>query len=284
MKRYLFLLLVPLVPLVQNRVDEGLGGKSSAERPLYLTSADQVRSLAPGFTSMMADLYWLKTVQYFGAQRAFVDDPHYAQLRPLIDITTGLDPRFEFAYRYGAVFLSEVRPLGAGRPTEGLEVLQAGIRHIPQSWRLRWDLGSFYFVFMQDPKKAAETLIEAARLPNAPYWLESLAGKFLMGNDRHAARDIWQRQAETGEGMMRENAVYHLRVIEALDRRDLIQQQVERFRESRGRPPQDLAELVSAGLLRAVPVDPENVAFDYNSEKGRVSISRSSRLWRSKYE
>jgi hypothetical protein len=284
LKRYLFLLLVPLVPMLQVRVDERAARDRSAERGLYLTSAEQVRALTPGFASLMADLYWLKTVQYFGYQRAFVADPHYDQLRALIDITTGLDPRFELAYRYGAVFMSEMRPMGAGQPEQGIEILRNGMRHLPNSWRLRWDLGSFYFVFMQDPKRAAEVLIEAARLEDAPFWLESLAGKFLMGNDRQAARAIWQRQAETGEGMMKENAVFHLKIIEAQDRRDHVQAQVDRFREATGRAPHALAELLQAGYLRALPTDPENVPFDYNAEDARVRISRRSPLWRSQYE
>jgi hypothetical protein len=284
LRRFLFLLLLPLVPLAQERVDGTLGEHALREGRLYLRTPDEVRRLAPGFEGLMADLYWLRTVQYFGAQRAFGKDPHYDLLRPLIDITTGLDPRFELAYRYGAVFLSEVRPFGAGKPAEGIEVLEAGVRHLPQSWRLRWDLGSFYFVFMQDTHKAAEVLIEARRLPNAPYWLESLAGKFLMGDDRDAARGIWRRQFETGEGLMRENAAYHLEIIDALDQRDAIGALVARFREASGRLPRGLEELKERGLVTALPRDPSGEFFDYNEKTGDVSISRRSRLWRSSYE
>lgn len=284
MTRFLFLLLVPLIPLLQIRFEAALGGRALREGRIYLRTASEVRRLAPGFEDLMADLYWLRTVQYFGAQRAFAPDPHYELLRPLIDITTGLDPRFDLAYRYGAVFLSENRPLGAGKPAEGIEVLEAGVRHIPHSWRLRWDLGSFWFVFMKDSKQAAEVLVEASKLPGAPFWLESLAGRFLMGDDRNAARAIWRRQYETGEGVMRENAAYHLQVIDAQDTRDSLKALVDRFREARGRHPRELSELVAAGLAREIPRDPSGAVFAYDPEAGRVSIARESRLWRSKYE
>lgn len=283
MTRFLFLLLVPLIPLLQIRLD-ALEARAWREARMYLRTASEVRRLAPGFDDLMADLYWLRTVQYFGAQRAFAPDPHYELLRPLIDITTGLDPRFELAYRYGAVFLSENRPMGAGKPAEGIEVLEAGVRSLPGSWRLRWDLGSFWFVFMQDSKQAAEVLVEASKLPGAPFWLESLAGKFLMGDDRNAARAIWQRQYETGEGLMRENAAHHLQVIDALDTRDSLQALAARFHDEHGRHPDELSELVAAGLVREIPRDASGAAFVYDPETGRVSIARGSRLWRSKYE
>lgn len=284
MTRFLFLLLMPLVPLIQIRLDAALGERAFPEGRLYLRTGVEVKRLVPGFEALMADIYWLRTVQYFGSQRAFSPDPHYELLRPLIDITTRLDPRFELAYRYGAVFLSESLPTGAGKPNEGVEVLEAGVRQLPHSWRLRWDLGSFCFAFLSDSKRAAAVLVEAARLPGAPYWLESLAGKFLMGDDREAARAIWRRQYEMGEGVMRDNAEYHLQILDAQDVRDSLKALVDRFREARGRAPRDLNELVAAGLLRELPRDPSGAAFSYNPETGRVTIAPESRLWRSKYE
>lgn len=284
MKRYLFLLLLPLVPFVQSRFEAASGAQSLAEGRLYLRTAADVRRFTPGFEDLMADLYWLRTVQYFGAQRAFSDDPHYELLRPLIDITTGLDPRFELAYRYGAVFLSEGRPLGAGKPAEGIEVLEDGVRHLPNSWRLRWDLGSFWFVFMKNSKNAAEVLIAASKVPGAPFWLESLAGRFLMGDDRQAARAIWQRQYETGWGAIRENALHHIEVIDALEATDALTRLATQFQEAHGRYPRALSELETAGLLRQPARDSTGEPFDYDAETGKAAIARKSRLWRSNYE
>ncbi len=275
---------MPLVPLIQTRLDVALGADGLPEGRLYLRTGAEVKRLVPGFEGLMADIYWLRTVQYYGGQRAFSPDPHYPLLRPLIDITTRLNPRFELAYRYGAIFLSEPRPNGAGRPEQGVEVLEAGVRQLPHSWRLRWDLGSLYFDFLSDSKRAAAVLVEAASLPGAPYWLESLAGKFLMGDDRQASRAIWNRQYEMGEGVMRDNAAYHLEVLDALDTRDALRDRVERFREARGRAPRELGELVTAGLIRELPRDPSGAAFAYNPETGHVALARESRLWRSKYE
>jgi hypothetical protein len=116
------LLVAPLVPLSQAGIDRLAGAQRAQEEVLYLWSGEHVKRLVPGFESLAADIYWLRTVQYFGGHRRFVSDKRFELLRPLIDITTALDERLEIAYRYGAIFLSEPRPLGAGRPKEGVEV------------------------------------------------------------------------------------------------------------------------------------------------------------------
>jgi hypothetical protein len=278
-------LLLPGVAGVQRHIDTFAQRFSERERPLFSEAPHRLKQLVPGFETLLADIYWLRTVQYYGSQRAFNPDPHYRNLRPLIDLTTTLDPRFELAYRYGAVFLSEALPIGAEKPEEGIEVLERGVRALPGSWRLRWDLGAHWFFFMKDARTAAAVLREAMHVPGAPYWLEALAARFLEGDDRASAREIWRRQYESGEGGMKENALYNLRVLDALDVRDAYNAAVQKFRESNGRPPGSLGELVRAGLVRnAEPRDPTGVPFVYDPVAGRVKLNRASALWRSKYE
>ena len=86
---------------------------------LYLWSGAHVKRLFPGFEGLAADVYWLRTVQYFGGQRLFATSKRFELLRPLIEITTTLDPRLEIAYRYGAIFLSEPSPARGGAPARG---------------------------------------------------------------------------------------------------------------------------------------------------------------------
>jgi hypothetical protein len=282
--RYLFLLLVPLIPLVQGRIDRGLGAFREQDEVLYLRSGEEVRRLVPGLEDLMADVYWLRTVQYYGGQRAFSTQKRFELLRPLIDITTTLDPRLELAYRYGAIFLAEGWPAGAGEPRQAIELLEKGIRANPGSWRLRWDLGSIWYFFLRDERKAADVFLEAAKVPGAPFWLESLAGRILIKSHREIAREIWQRQYDQGEGAMKDNALYNLQTLDALDARDALAKLVEGYRAGHGALPASLQELVRAGLSLSLPRDPTGVAFDYDPATGDVSIARSSRLWRSKYE
>ena len=274
------LVLVPLVALAQLDVDRRFGSYRAQQEALYLSSGDELKQLAPTFEDIAADLYWLRTVQYYGGVRAFNTGGRFELLWPLIDITTTLDPRLEIAYRYGAIFLSEPWPIGAGEPARGVQILEKGIRLNPRSWRLRWDLGNLWHFFIKDDHRAAQVLVEASKVPGAPYWLESLAGAMLLKSDREVSREIWKHQYEMAEGAIKENALYHLQQLDVLDLRDALKKVADDFSKRNDRFPGSWDELIRAGALRGVPSDPTGVPMDYDPATGMASVSRKSRLWR----
>jgi tetratricopeptide (TPR) repeat protein len=278
----LLLLLVAVVPWSQSKIDDRVGRVRAPREALYLWSGEQVRKVFPGFEGLAADVYWLRTVQYYGGQRLFSRKKDFTLLRPLIEITTTLDPRLEIAYRYGAVFLSEAPPMGAGRPHEGIEVLEKGTRALPESWRLRQHLGFFYFLYLGDARRAAAILEEAAELPGAAFWLRTLAADLLaQGGDRAASREMWQHMYDQAEeGILRENARWQLAILDSLDRADRITKAVQAFERRHGRRPRRLEELWRSGEWRGPLSDLQGVRFQYDGSMGRVSISRKSLLWR----
>jgi hypothetical protein len=276
------LLAAPVVPLSQERIDRLSGPYRAQEEVLYLWSGEHVKRLVPGFENLAADLYWLRTVQYFGGQRLFARGKRFELLRPLVDITTTLDPRLEIAYRYGAVFLSEPKPLGAGRPQEGIELLEKGVAALPAAWRLRQDLGFFHFLFLGDAKAAARILDEAAQVPGAPFWLASMGADLAArGGEREQSRAMWRRMFEQAEeGILRENARLRLQILDSLDLRDALGRAVAEFERRNGRFPRRLEELLSVGLWRGPLLDMAGVAFGYDAGTGRVFVQQSSPMWR----
>ena len=280
-QRLLALVLLPLIPLLQNRIDAQLGVYRAQEEVLYLWSGEHVRRLFPGFEGLAADVYWLRTVQYYGGQRLFAHDKKFELLLPLIEITTTLDPRLVIAYQYGATFLCERPPEGAGRCDQGVAVLEKGVAAMPHDWRLRQDLGFFHFIFRNDPQRAAEILMEAAELPGAAFWLRNLAAMVLAkGGNRESSRAIWRQIYEQSEGHLKENALQHLEVLDAYDAADALQSLVAEMERRTGRRPETLDELRAAGLIRRRPVDESGAPFLYDRESGTVRVSPQSKLWR----
>jgi hypothetical protein len=279
--RLLALLLAALIPFFQSRIDATVGAYRAQEEVLYVSSGRDVRRLAPGFDGLAADLYWLRTVQYFGGQRLFARDKKFELLRPLIEITTDLDPRLVIAYKYGATFLSEPLPIGAGRPQEGIEVLEKGVAAMPNDWRMRQELGFFHFVFRHDAQRAAQILLEASRLPGAAFWLKNLAAMVLAKDgQRESSRQIWGQIYRQSEGPMRDNAQRHLQVLDAYDLADKLQSLVAEFARRKGRRPETLRELQSAGLASGPVVDQSGMPFLYDRESGTVRVWNQSTLWR----
>jgi hypothetical protein len=271
-----------IIPWGQRRIDAVAGSYRAQEEVLYLWSGEQVKRLVPGFENLAADIYWLRTVQYFGGQRLFARDKRFELLRPLITITTTLDPRLEIAYRYGAIFLSEPFPLGAGRPREGIEVLERGASALPASWRLRQDLGFFHYLYLHDAKTAASVLNEAAGIPGAPFWLRTMAADLAArGGNRADSRAMWRQMFEQAEeGIIRENARLRLQILDSLDARDAVAAAAAEFEQREGRRPARLEELAPAGLWRGPLTDAAGVPFGYDAETGRVVIRGESPMWR----
>ncbi len=83
-----------------------------------------------GYDSLLADLYWTRAVQYYGSRAGFAD-AKFGLLWPLLDIATTLDPKLIVAYRFGAIFLSEPPPAGAGRTDLAIELVKRGIAENP---------------------------------------------------------------------------------------------------------------------------------------------------------
>jgi hypothetical protein len=275
-------LLAPVIPWSQAQIDRRIGTFRSQEEVLYLWSGQHVKRLFPGFETLAADVYWLRTVQYYGGERRFAQDKRFELLGPLVDITTSLDPRLEIAYRYGAIFLSETPPVGAGRPRDGIDLLARGTHNNPQSWRLRQDYGFFHEIYLGDTKRAAAILDEAAALPGAAFWLRTLAADLLAkGGARASSRLMWTQMFEQAEeGIIKENARFRLQVLDSLDAADRLTELAAEFARRQGRRPVRLAELREAGLWGGPLVDLGGTPFGYDEKSGRVFISPESPMWR----
>src|SRR5262245_50974530 len=93
----------------------------SSSTVTWIQSPAVMRRLTSGFNTVWADVYWIRAIQFFGSTK-LSKDPHkdFTGLYPLLDITTGLDPHFNIAYRLGAILLSEDYPSGAGNTDQAL--------------------------------------------------------------------------------------------------------------------------------------------------------------------
>lgn len=265
---------------VQSRIDETFGRYRSTEEILYIDNPRVLKKVLVGFENVAADLYWLRTVQYFGGKRRDATNKNFDLLEPLLRITVTLDPKFKIAYTYGATFLSEPFPQGAGMPSKGIALIDDGIRQHPGHWRFYLDKGFIYYWYLRDFEKAAEIFLEGANLEGAPFWMKTTAGRTLLeGGNRQTARGLWQILHDSAETpQQRDNALIHLMQLDALDQLDALRQIVAVFEERVGRHPQRWEELVASGLLKGIPLDPTGAPYVLDPSRGEVGPSPSSKL------
>jgi hypothetical protein len=161
-------------------------------------------------------------------------------------------------------------------------LLRRGVAHNPRDWRLRQDLGLFYFFFLNDGAHASEVLLEGGQLPGAPPFLKSLAAQVLVkGGERQSAKMLWQQIYEQSEpGQLKDNAGVHLGQLQSLDAIDALNAASEEFARRARRPPASLEELRRSGRTAAPVVDAAGTPFEYNASTGKASLSPRSPIWR----
>jgi tetratricopeptide (TPR) repeat protein len=250
---------------------------------LYVRSGALARRLAGAYAPLAADLYWIRAIQYFGGHKArqgpVAPGESYDLLYPLLDLTTSLDPRFNIAYRFGAIFLSEPFPNGAGRPDLAIKLLEKGLRERPDKWEYLQDIGFVHYWYDRDYRAAAEAFNRAAEMPRAPWWLRSLAATTLAkGGDRQSSRLMWEAILQSAEvDFQRRDAEHRLRQFHALDEIDALQRAVDEYARRSGARPADWSALVRAGVLRGIPIDPTGEPYGLGTD-GRVRLSNASKL------
>lgn len=254
---------------------------------LYL-KPEQARRLSLGFNALVADWYWMRSLQYVGRKVGAhegaiqIDDLsalNMKSLAPLLENATTLDPQFIAAYEYGAIVLPAVDVEAA------IKLIRKGIAANPQAWRLHTYLG--YIHWQQNRfEEAGEAYAAGGRIEGAPAWVASMSAQMATkGGSRDTARAIYQNlYQQSDDEQMKQLALKRLLQLQSLDEMDVLRDVVQTHRTRTGRCPQTWVEVV-ANLRAArspvdasgVPLDPSNVPYvikqaDCDVELGEKSL------------
>ena len=257
--------------LILRRVDQ-LRPQATLDEVLYISSPKVLERASLGYNGLMADIYWTRTVQYFG-QRHYRSAQSYNLLAPLLEITTHLDPHLLVAYQFGASFLAPKPPSGPGQPDRAVQLIEYGIQNNPNEWRLYYDLGFVYYMELKNYAKAAEAFERGSRVPNAHPFLKLLAAQMAQhAGEYETARTLWiATYQSTRDGHIRSNAVEHLRALKVDEDVTRLQSAATRFGERTGRLPSSVSELALAEGLQGIPVDPDGHPYKLTSQ-GRILV------------
>lgn len=272
------------------------------EDSLYLSSGKTLKRMSLGFDGLVADLYWLRTIQYFGQKAQQVKGVrdindvskwHLDLLEPLLNITTELDPHYIAAYRFGALFLPDINPEGA------IRFVERAIRDNPDEWRLYQDLGYIYWTQGRF-REASETYERGNRVTGAPAWMKAMAANLLAkGGDRETARAMFEQIYEQStDDYSRQMSLARLKSLRAEDEITLFNQLVAAYRERHGACPESLAGLIqtlSSSAFeqmakqdlrfdeRKTPLDPDRFAYAYDAATCTVALAEKSTIVRWKF-
>jgi tetratricopeptide (TPR) repeat protein len=248
--------------LSRSQVEKLRGKEVTLEEVLYMPSGKSLKRLSLGYSSLLADIYWTRAVQYFGDkmnQRSM----RYDLLYPLLDITTDLDPHLIVTYEFGSLFLSQRPPEGAGQPEKAVALVEKGIRENPTYWRLYFTLGFIHYLDRRDYKAASAAFLKGSEVPGALPWMKVMAARMAEhGDDRNTAVYLWKAVYDTSiDPSVKETAVQHLTSLHAEADIEQLEQRVKVYRERTGVLPARWLDMVRAGLLPGLPQDPDGAEY-----------------------
>ena len=252
---------------------------------MWLQSGKVADKVFLGYKSLVADVYWMRAVVYYGGKRKQHEDSreqglesnaNYDLLYPLLDLVTTLDPHFTVAYRMGAIFLSEAYPAGPGRPDLGISLLLRGIEKDNGRWEYMEDIGFVYYWWVKDYKKASEWFARAGAAPGAAAWLAPLAATTLAeGGDRQSSRLLWTQLANSDLEWIRRDAGWRLLQLDAMDQIDDYNARIKAFIDREGKRPTDWRQVGVA----VAPVDPTGTPYRINKQTGLIDLGPGSKLF-----
>ncbi len=258
-----------------------------AEENLYVNAAT-VNRLSLSFRGLVADWYWMRSLQYVGnkiinlPQNVPLDNLGQLNLKllaPLLDAATTLDPQFMEPYEYAAVVLPDV-DLG-----EAIRIVKKGISANPNTWRLYHHLG--YISWQQkDFKTAGEAYAQGAKLPGAPAWMEAMKARMASeGGSRDTAREIYQRMYEQAtDERVKDMAHRRLLQLASFDEQDALRRLIAAYKANTGgRCPaswQDFGNVFRALRVRldssGAPLDPSGAPYILMKDKCDVALDLKS--------
>ena len=281
---WVLLLLLPAgfvgVWRLQRKISVERDAMHQEQDEVLVRSPKLMRFLTAEYSPLAADIYWTRAVQYYGGKR-LGQDTNLESLWPLLDLATTLDPNLIPAYRFGATFLSEPEPRGAGRPDLAVKLLERGLETNPEAWRLNQDLGNVYYLELKDYAKAGQTYLEGSKKAGAAPWMKVLAARFLeKGESRETSAMLWSEVYESStDESLKENARINLQLLRADEDIDHLNEIAGLFATRFGRPPHNMREVVQAGLIGGEPLDPAGYSYSIGPD-GKARIAQKSPLFK----
>ncbi|HBB94379.1 MAG TPA: hypothetical protein DC054_03220 [Blastocatellia bacterium] len=264
---------IALVRAMDSR--QSLAQTQTPEDPLYVKAATAKR-MSLAFNGVVADWYWMRSLQYVGGKIVAFKDTHEGRfgnlgdldlrlLPSLLGMSTTLDPQFLAPYEYGAAVLPEINPDYATR------LLESGVAANPSEWRLYQHLGYVYWQ-RHEYQKASEVYAAGAKIPGAPVWMAALSARMKAeGGSRDAAREMYRHLYESStDPTVKDMVNKQVMRLDSLDERDEIRNVLNAFKAKNGRCVSSWREV--ANELRAVrlildpktgaPLDPSETTYE----------------------
>lgn len=223
---------------------------------LYLPSAEMLRLASLGNPGLVADVFYLWSIQYYSKYQ-----PHerFLYLDTVYDLITDLDPLYHDAYRVGALIMELPTTDEAAHKKAVVRLFDKALRNMPANWQIAeaaaWDM----YIRYRDKTEALRFMKSAADIAGAPNRLKRFLTRWNEDQDHWSvdtAIAYWKEvlgEARTDY----DRAVCERQIYRLVASRDevLLNPMLATWKTRHGRCPESWQALVAAGWLSETPVD-----------------------------
>jgi hypothetical protein len=177
------------------------------------------------------------------------------------------------------MFLSQTAPTGAGRPDLAVKLIERGIQANPEQWRLFEDLGFVYYFDLKDYQKASAAFLEGSKRPNAQVWMKVMAARVAAeGESYETSMFLWKDIYDSAvDPAVKKNALQHMQLLRVREDCKQIDALADEYAKRFGKRPARMRDVVQAGLIRGIPLDPLGFAYVFG-EDGKAELNLDSPL------
>ena len=232
---------------------------------IYIPSGQYLKLATFGNSSLLADMIYVWAIQYYSD---YTIPDMYEYLDHIFSIINELDPSYLDPYDIGAVIAAyEAEDLDLA-----LKILDRGLEKNPEQWLFSYMAAHYAQMIKKDHKLAQEYYKKAMNIEEVPPIVERLyANAIFKSMDYKGALQAWLEIYKTAKDeRIKKIASNHLYNITATIDIQKINEAIEKFKESYGRNPMELSQLVRAGFLDSLPKDLDGKEYIYDSRTGEV--------------
>ncbi|NIP38417.1 MAG: hypothetical protein GWM89_05045 [Candidatus Dadabacteria bacterium] len=275
------LLILSSLPF-QYRIEKSRNDFDIIERSLFLSSS-VLKKLSLGYDLVVADLYWIRALQYFSNTKDYYGKPE--QLYQYFDIITDLDPKFVNAYRFGGSFLAERPPIGFYEVELGTKLFEKGRKNNPDNFRLIIEEAFVYYIYTNDYEKASELFNLASEKVSSEVRRSSLKGMAALSLSKSGnlelSEKIWKYIYNTTTNEARkEFALNNIKELRTLQIENKLSAALKQYYADNNKIPGSLTILLEQGYIKNIPVDPIGGEFVILAD---VIAVRSDKLAENEY-
>ncbi len=233
---------------------------------LYVPSGKFLQYASFGHSSLMADLIYLWSIQYFSNTQVLDRTDH---LEHVYSIISDLDPKYLDPYQVGALIaISEAKDM-----EKAFRILEMGWEKNPDQWILPLEAGHYAEFLLKDYGIARKYYQIAMGIEGVPDFVgrKFAASTYELG-DYKAALQHWLEIYEgTDDPHIKKIANNHIyRTKAALDI-ETLGKALSLYKDKVGAMPQELQRLVTAGILPTIPKDLDGEDYTYDPQTGEVT-------------